>query len=77
VGNEIRAAGGEGIAIAGDLSEVSHLPMITEKMIAAFGAIDFLVYSTDAGGSPLFVDTRLQHMQHADQLMVVATFELG
>jgi len=77
VAAEIRDAGGEAIGIAADLSEVEQLPTIVEKTIAEFGGIDILVNNAGAGGSPLFVDTRIEHMLRSYHLMVLAPFELA
>jgi 7-alpha-hydroxysteroid dehydrogenase len=77
VAAEIRASGGRAIAIAADLQDNSQLPGVVEKTIAEFGGIDILVNNAGAGGSPLFVDTRVEHMLKAYQLMVVAPFELA
>jgi 7-alpha-hydroxysteroid dehydrogenase len=77
VAAEVREAGGRALAIAADLFDVAQLPGIIEKTIAEFGGIDILVNNAGAGGSPLFVDTRIEHMQKAFHLMVLAPFELA
>jgi 7-alpha-hydroxysteroid dehydrogenase len=76
VAAEIRAAGGRAIGIAADLFDAAQLPGIVEKTIAEFGGIDILVNNAGAGGSPKFVDTRIEDMQRAYHLMVLAPFEL-
>jgi 7-alpha-hydroxysteroid dehydrogenase len=77
VAAEVREAGGRALAIAADLFDVAQLPGVIEKTIAEFGGIDILVNNAGAGGSPLFVDTRIEHMQKAFHLMVLAPFELA
>jgi 7-alpha-hydroxysteroid dehydrogenase len=73
----IRKDGGQALAIAADLFDIAQLPSITEKTIAEFGGIDVLVNNAGAGNSPAFLDTRIEHMQHAYHLMVLAPFELA
>jgi 7-alpha-hydroxysteroid dehydrogenase len=77
VAEEIRAAGGRALPIAADLYDNTQLPAVIEKTIAEFGGIDVLVNNAGAGGSPLFMETTVEHMQHAYQLMVLAPFELA
>ena len=77
VAEEIVAAGGRALPIAADLYDNSQLPAVIDKTVAEFGGIDVLVNNAGAGGSPLFMDTRVEHMQAAFQLMVLAPFELA
>jgi 7-alpha-hydroxysteroid dehydrogenase len=77
VAAEIRSAGGRALAITADLQDNNQLPGVVEKTIAEFGGIDILVNNAGAGGSQLFVDTRIEHMLKAYQLMVLAPFELA
>lgn len=77
VAAEIRAEGGRALPIEADLYDAGQYPPIIEKTVAEFGGIDILVNNAGAGGSPLFVDTRLEHMQKAYQLIVLAPFELS
>ncbi|SFF77308.1 7-alpha-hydroxysteroid dehydrogenase [Novosphingobium sp. CF614] len=77
VAAEIRAAGGRALPIAANLYDNAQLPAVIDKTVAEFGGIDVLVNNAGAGGSPLFMDTRAEHMQQAYQLMVVAPFELA
>jgi 7-alpha-hydroxysteroid dehydrogenase len=77
VAAEIRAAGGRALPIAADLYDNSQLAAVIDKTVAEFGGIDVLVNNAGAGGSPLFMETRVEHMQAALQLMVVAPFELA
>jgi 7-alpha-hydroxysteroid dehydrogenase len=76
VAAEIVAAGGRAIAIAADLLDVEALPSVIERTAEAFGGIDIVVNNAGAGGSPAFVDTRVEHLQRAFNLMVAAPFEL-
>jgi 7-alpha-hydroxysteroid dehydrogenase len=77
VAAEIRAAGGRALPIEADLYDDAQLPAVIDKTIAEFGGIDVLVNNAGAGGSPLFMDTRVEHMRQAYQLMVLAPFELA
>jgi 7-alpha-hydroxysteroid dehydrogenase len=77
VAAEIRAAGGEAIGIAADLFDVSQLAGIVDTTIATFGGIDILVNNAGAGGSPPFLDTRIETMQRSYHLMVLVPFELA
>jgi 7-alpha-hydroxysteroid dehydrogenase len=76
VAAEIREAGGRAIGIQADIMDAAQLPGIIDKTIAEFGGIDILVNNAGAGGSPPFMDTRIEHMQRAYHLMVLAPFEL-
>jgi 7-alpha-hydroxysteroid dehydrogenase len=77
VAAEIRAAGGRALAIEADLYDNAQLPAVIDKTIAEFGGIDVLVNNAGAGGSPPFMETRVEDMQRAYQLMVLAPFELA
>lgn len=77
VAEEIRASGGRALPIEADLYDNAQLPAVIDKTIAEFGGIDVLVNNAGAGGSPPFIDTRVEHMQQAFQLMVLAPFELA
>lgn len=77
VAAEINAAGGRALAIQADFYDNSQLPAVIDRTIAEFGGIDVLVNNAGAGGSPPFIDTRVEHMQAALQLMVLAPFELA
>jgi 7-alpha-hydroxysteroid dehydrogenase len=77
VAEEIRAAGGRALPIQADLYDNDQLPAVIDQTVAEFGGIDVLVNNAGAGGSPSFTDTRIEHMQAALQLMVLAPFELA
>jgi 7-alpha-hydroxysteroid dehydrogenase len=77
VAAEIRAGGGRALPIQADLYDNAQLPHVIDQTVAEFGGIDVLVNNAGAGGSPPFMDTRVEHMQQAYQLMVVAPFELA
>jgi 7-alpha-hydroxysteroid dehydrogenase len=77
VAEEIRAAGGRALPIQADLYDNSQLPAVIDKTLAEFGGIDVLVNNAGAGGSPPFMETRIEDMQAALQLMVLAPFELA
>jgi 7-alpha-hydroxysteroid dehydrogenase len=77
VADEIKASGGRALAVEADLYDNAQLPRVIDATIAEFGGIDVLVNNAGAGGSPSFTDTRVDHMQQAFQLMVLAPFELA
>lgn len=74
---EIRDAGGHAASIPADLFDVEQLSRIIDQTEEAFGGIDILVNNAGAGGSPLFVDTRIEHLQRSFHLMVAVPFELA
>lgn len=76
VATEIQAAGGRAIAVPANLFDVDHLPGVIQRTVDAFGGLDVVVNNAGAGGSPPFVDTRIEHLEHAFHLMVAAPFEL-
>src|SRR5665213_1070728 len=76
VSSAIRDAGGRSIGIPADLFDVEALPGVIDQVIEEFGALDVLVNNAGSGGSPLFVDTRIEHLQHSFHLVVAAPFEL-
>jgi 7-alpha-hydroxysteroid dehydrogenase len=76
VAGEIRAAGGPAIALTADLYDADTLPAVVEATIGEFGGIDVLVNNAGAGGSPSFVDTRIDDLQKSFMLMVASPFEL-
>jgi 7-alpha-hydroxysteroid dehydrogenase len=77
VAAEIRDAGGRATSIPADLFDVEQLSRIIDETEEAFGGIDILVNNAGAGGSPLFVDTRIEHLQRSFHLMVAVPFELA
>lgn len=77
VASQINAAGGHAVAITADLFDVDQLAPIVEHTVREFGGIDVLVNNAGAGGSPLFVDTRIADLQRAFHLMVAVPFELA
>ena len=77
VASEIEGAGGRAIAIPADLFAVDQLPRIIDRTVAAFGGIDVLVNNAGAGGSPPFVDTRIEDLERSFHLMVAVPFELA
>ncbi len=77
VASEINSAGGRALPIAADLFDVDQLGPIIEGTVGEFGAIDVLVNNAGAGGSPVFVDTRIEDLQRAFHLMVAVPFELA
>ena len=76
VAGKVRAAGGQAIAVAADLYDPDTLPAVIERTVDALGGIDVLVNNAGAGGSPPFVDTRVEHLQRSFMLMVASPFEL-
>ena len=76
VAKEIEAAGGRAVPIAADITDFDQLPGVVAQTVDAFGSLDVVVNNAGAGGSPLFVDTRVEHLRHSFDLMVAAPFEL-
>jgi 7-alpha-hydroxysteroid dehydrogenase len=77
VAAEIQATGGRAVAITADLYDVDQLPGIIDQTVGAFGGLDVLVNNAGAGGSPPFVDTRIDDLQRSFHLMVAVPFELA
>ena len=77
VAAEIQASGGRAVAIPADLYDVDQLPGIIDQTVDAFGGLDVLVNNAGAGGSPPFVDTRIEDLQKSFHLMVAVPFELA
>ena len=77
VATEIQEAGGRAVAIPADLYDVDQLPGIIDQTVGAFGGLDVLVNNAGAGGSPSFVDTRIDDLQKSFHLMVAVPFELA
>jgi 7-alpha-hydroxysteroid dehydrogenase len=72
----ITDAGGRALPLAADIVDFEQLPGVVDRTVDAFGGLDIIVNNAGAGGSPLFVDTRVDHLRHAFDLMVSAPFEL-
>jgi 7-alpha-hydroxysteroid dehydrogenase len=49
---EIRAAGGQAIAIACDLNDIDALPALVERTVAELGGLDILVNNAGGATSP-------------------------
>jgi 7-alpha-hydroxysteroid dehydrogenase len=77
VASELRDAGGQAIAIPGDVTDLSQLPVLVEKAVTAFGALDILVNNAGGEISPTFLDTRPEHLQAAFHFNAVVPFELS
>jgi 7-alpha-hydroxysteroid dehydrogenase len=76
VAAEINDAGGSAIGIQADLYDTDQLPGVVDRTVAAFGGVDVVVNNAGAGGSPAFVDTRVDDLERAFRLMVSSPFEL-
>jgi 7-alpha-hydroxysteroid dehydrogenase len=77
VATEIQEAGGRAIAIPADLGDIDQLPGIIDQTVGAFGGLDVIVNNAGAGGSPSFVDTRIEDLLRSFHLMVAVPFELA
>jgi 7-alpha-hydroxysteroid dehydrogenase len=73
---EIESAGGRAVPIPADLVDFEQLPAVIDRTVDTLGGIDIIVNNAGGGGSPAFLDTRVEHLQHAFHLMVAAPFEL-
>ena len=76
VSARIRDAGGAAIGIEADLYDTDQLPRVVDRTIDEFGGVDVVVNNAGAGGSPSFVDTRVDDLERAFRLMVSSPFEL-
>ena len=66
VAAEIEASGGRAAALPADLTELSALPELVERAVAAFGGLDIVVNC--AGGGDLwrpFLETRVEDLESA------------
>jgi 7-alpha-hydroxysteroid dehydrogenase len=76
VAADINRAGGRAIGLPADLLDIDSLPDVIARTVDEFGALDIVVNNAGAGGSPLFADTRVEHLRRSFDLMVAAPFEL-
>lgn len=76
VASDIVAAGGRAIAVAADLTDLSQLPGVIERTAGELGGLDIIVNNAGSGGSPPFVDTRVENLENAFRLVVSVPFEL-
>ncbi len=76
VAGDIHAAGGRAIAIAADLYDPRTLPEMVARTVEELGGIDVVVNNAGAGGSPPFVDTRVDDLLKSFTLMVASPFEI-
>jgi 7-alpha-hydroxysteroid dehydrogenase len=74
---EIRAAGGQAIAIACDLNDIDALPALVERTVAELGGLDILVNNAGGATSPAFVDTSVADIEGHFHLIVSVSFELS
>jgi 7-alpha-hydroxysteroid dehydrogenase len=77
VAREVKAAGGEAIAIAADVTDVDQLPGIVERTVERFGGLDILVNNAGGEVTPAFFDTRIKHLEDAFHFNVSVPFELS
>jgi 7-alpha-hydroxysteroid dehydrogenase len=77
VARKIEESGGRAIAITADVTDLAQLPSLVEKTVAAFGGLDVLVNNAGGEISPLFLDTRPEHLQAAFHFNTVVPFELS
>jgi 7-alpha-hydroxysteroid dehydrogenase len=76
VAAEIRAAGGQAIAIPCDISDPNQLPGLVEQTVAGLGGLDIIVNNAGGAMSPAFVDTTYQVLEDHFRLIVSMPFEL-
>ena len=74
---EIRAGGGQALALTADVKDLDQLPGIVERTVAEFGGLDILVNNAGGEISPAFLDTRVTHIQDAIHFNVLVPFELS
>ncbi|HEX8433312.1 MAG TPA: SDR family NAD(P)-dependent oxidoreductase, partial [Longimicrobium sp.] len=73
---EIRAAGGQAVAIGGDLAERGAAERLAAKAVAAFGGIDVLVNSASVFPSESLEDTDEELWDHTFAVNLRAPFFL-
>ena len=74
--NEVEASGGRGLAIGADVTTFEALPDVIDRTVAAFGGLDILVNNAGGEISPVFLETRVDHISDAIRFNVLAPFEL-
>ncbi|SDC42224.1 7-alpha-hydroxysteroid dehydrogenase [Sphingomonas sp. YR710] len=77
VAADIRAAGGQAVAIRADIGDPTQLPGLVERTVAELGGLDILVNNAGGGTSPAFVDTQYQLLESQFHLIVAMPFELA
>jgi 7-alpha-hydroxysteroid dehydrogenase len=76
VAAEIEAAGGNALAVAGDVNDITLLPELIDATVGKFGGLDVLVNNAGGEVSPSFLDTRVEDLEAALHFNVSVPFEL-
>jgi 7-alpha-hydroxysteroid dehydrogenase len=77
VAADIRATGGNALAVTADVSDPHRLPGLIDEVVGGLGRLDILVNNAGGGTSPPFVDTRIEHLESAFHMNVAIPFELA
>jgi 7-alpha-hydroxysteroid dehydrogenase len=77
VARDIRAAGGQAVALPADVTDLTRLPSLVKGTIAAFGGLDILVNNAGGEVTPAFRETRVEHLEAAFHFNVSVPFELS
>lgn len=77
VAHDICAAGGQAVALPGDVTDLAGLPSLVEATVAAFGGLDILVNNAGGEVTPTFRDTRVGDLVAAFHFNVSVPFELS
>lgn len=77
VAAEIRAGGGQAVAIQADISDAAQLPGLIERTVAELGGLDVVINNAGGAMSPAFVDTRYEELEEHFHLIVSMPFELS
>jgi len=77
VAADIEVPGGRALAYSADVNDLARLPGLIEATVGELGGLDILVNNAGGEISPLFLDTRVEHLQEAFHFNVTVPFELS